>query len=280
MTRSYCVASSSSARWMRAASDTDRSLYAPRMAEATPLGTESRSTRAGARPELRRGGRPAARAVRHRHRLRHPRACTRSRSTAASRPRTIRHVSRAARAGRGVHGRRLRARRRQARRLRADHGRRADERRDADRGRLPRLDPAARSSPAPPLARQRPRARRAARPARPARVHGHHHGRVDRGPRPGRAARRVRPGVRDLRVAAAAARAHRHPDRRARPARRRLGAAAGARRAAGRRSPRWSSAPSSCSPPPSARCCCSAAAPWPPAPRPPRSPSGSARRSA
>ena len=44
MTRSYCAASSSSARWMRAASDTDRSLYAPRMAEATPLGAESRST--------------------------------------------------------------------------------------------------------------------------------------------------------------------------------------------------------------------------------------------
>ena len=115
-----------------------------------------------------------------------------------------------------------------------------DQRCDADRRRLPRLDPDARDR----LRAPRPRATTAG-------GHGslhdlpdqrafmaHHHGRLDRGPRPGRAARRVRPGVRDLRVPAAAARAHRHSDRRARPARRRLGAAAGARRAAGRRSPR------------------------------------------
>ena len=47
-----------------------------------------------------------------------------------------------------------------------------------------------------------------------------------------------------------------------------------------RRCRRSWSARSSCWPRPSARCCCSAAAPWPPEPRPPRSPSGSVRPSA
>ncbi len=63
------------------------------------------------------------------------------------------------------------------------------------------------------------RARLAARPARPACIHGDDHGRLDRRPRSGRAARGIRTGVRDLRVAAPATRAHRHPDRRARSAR-------------------------------------------------------------
>ena len=73
--------------------------------------------------ELRRGGRPPARAVRRRHRLRHPgRAYARD----LPRPGRLRDPPRVAapRAGRGVHGRRLRAHRGQARRLHADHGRR------------------------------------------------------------------------------------------------------------------------------------------------------------
>ena len=49
-TRSCCAASISSARWMRAASDTHGSLYAPRMPEATPLGTESRTSAPGHGP--------------------------------------------------------------------------------------------------------------------------------------------------------------------------------------------------------------------------------------
>ena len=116
-TRSPCAASSSSARSIRAASDTYRSLYALRMAEATPLGADSRAPARTRRAELRRGDRPPARAVRRRHRVRHP---GRAHARDLPRPRRLRHPPRLAapRAGRGVHGRRLRARRGQARRVR------------------------------------------------------------------------------------------------------------------------------------------------------------------
>ena len=137
----------------------------------------------------------------------------------------------APRAGRGVHGGRLRAHRKQARRLPPDHRRRSS--------RTPR-----RRSPAPSTTRSRCSSSRARpRTKSNGRGHGslhdlpdqrafmaHHHGRVDRRPRPGGAARGLRPRVRDLRLAAAAAGAHRHPDRRARPARAVVGAADGARR--------------------------------------------------
>ena len=229
--------------------------------------------------ELRRGGRPPARAVRRRHRVRHP---GRAHARDLPRPRGLRDPPRlaASRAGRGVHGRRLRARRGQAGRLHAHHGRGPDECRHADRERLPRLDPDARRVERDCLRGQRPRARQPARPARPAGVHGHDHGRVDRGARPRRAARGVRPGLRDLRVAAAAPGAHRHSRSTSSTCPDPPGSAS--RRAERSRSPtpRSSSAPSSCWPRPSARCCCSEAAPSPPAPRPPRSPSASGRPSA